>query len=305
LHRESGWEEIAVVIAHEFAYERPTTLEEATRVLTGHTGSVRLLAGGTDLVAWLRDDAVAPDLVVDIKAIPGLADIALTDEELHIGSLVTFTDLIESPVIGAHAPLLMEMAETVASPGIRNRATMVGNICSAVPSCDAGPVLLAYDTTVHLIGPGGTRSVSIDEWFVGLRETARSDDEVVTHVTIALRPHGGVYVKLMRYGGEDLAQAAVGIVEYPEYEYRVAFGAVAPTPLRAHRIEAVLNGRPLDDDIIAGAVALVRDEISPITDMRATAEYRSRMCEVMLARGLIAAHERLEGSGPDYGTRLI
>lgn len=293
------------MIAHEFGYERPTTLEEATRILTGHSGSVRLLAGGTDLVAWLRDDAVTPDLVVDIKAIPGLNDIVLDGGDLHIGSLVTFTDLIESPVVNAHAPLLMEMAETVASPGIRNRATMVGNICSAVPSCDAGPVLLAYETTVHLVGPGGPRSVSIDEWFVGLRQTARNEDEVVTHLTIALRPHGGVYVKLMRYGGEDLAQAAVGIVEYPDHEYRVAFGAVAPTPIRAPSIEEMLRGRPLDDDIIAGAVALVRDEISPITDMRATAEYRARMCEVMLARGLTAAHERFEGSGPAYGTRLI
>lgn len=293
------------MIAHEFGYERPTTLEEATRILTGHSGSVRLLAGGTDLVAWLRDDAVAPDLVIDIKAIPGLDDIVVNGEELHIGSLVTFTDLIESPVIAEHAPLLIEMAETVASPGIRNRATMVGNICSAVPSCDAGPVLLAYDTTIHLIGPGGPRSVSIDDWFVGLRQTACSEDEVVTHLTITLRPHGGVYVKLMRYGGEDLAQAAIGIVEYPDGVYRVAFGAVAPTPIRAHRIEEVLRGKPLDDDVIADAVALVRDEISPITDMRATAEYRARMCEVMLARGLGAAHERFVGSGPAYGTRLI
>jgi carbon-monoxide dehydrogenase medium subunit len=199
----------------------------------------------------------------------------------------------------------MEMAETVASPGIRNRATMVGNICSAVPSCDAGPVLLAYDTTVHLIGPGGPRSVPIADWFVGLRETACSADEVVTHLTIALRRHGGVYVKLMRYGGEDLAQAAVGIVEYDDHDYRVAFGAVAPTPIRASRIEALLGGRALDDTVIAEAVTLVRDEISPITDMRATAEYRARMCEVMLARGLVAAHERLEGTGPAYGTRLI
>ncbi len=293
------------MIAHEFAYERPRTLEEATRVLADHRGSVRLLAGGTDLVAWLRDDAVAPDLVVDIKAIPGLAAIVVEGDELHIGSLATFTDLIESPVIAEHAPLLMEMAETVASPGIRNRATVVGNICSAVPSCDAGPVLLAYDTTVHLFGPGGPRSVSINDWFVDLRQTACSGDEVVTHLTLKLRRHGGVYVKLMRYGGEDLAQAAVAVIEYDDHDYRVAFGAVAPTPIRAHPIEEFLRGKPLDDHVIAGAVELVRGEISPITDMRATAEYRARMCEVMLARGLVAADARLEGTGPAYGTRLI
>ncbi len=294
-----------MVIAREFDYQRPDTLAEAIRILADCSGSARLLAGGTDLVAWLRDDAVAPDLVIDIKDVPGLRDLKLEGDTLHIGSLVTFTDLIESDLVLEHAPLLAEMAGTVASQGIRNRATMVGNICSAVPSCDAGPVLLAYDTTVHLAGPDGERSVDINEWFLGLRETARTDDEVVTHLTIALRSHGGVYVKLMRYGGEDLAQAAVGIVVYPDHEYRVAFGAVAPTPIRSARIEEVLRGKSLDAGVIAEAVAMVRDEISPITDMRASAEYRTRMTEVMLKRGLVAAEDRLSGTGPAYGTRLI
>lgn len=294
-----------MVIANEFDYRRPATLAEATEILAGHSGSVRILAGGTDLVAWLRDDAIAPDLVVDIKDVPGLHDLRLDGDTLHIGALVTFTDLIESAVVKEHAPLLAEMSETVASQGIRNRATMVGNICSAVPSCDAGPVLLSYDTTVHVTGPDGDRTIDINDWFVGLRQTARTDDEVVTRLTIALRPHGGVYVKLMRYGGEDLAQAAVGIIAYADHEYRVAFGAVAPTPIRSARIEEALSGKSLDDALIAEVVAMVRDEISPITDMRASAEYRVRMTEVMLRRGLVAATERLVGTGPAYGTRLI
>ncbi len=294
-----------MVISHEFDYRRPSSLDEAIGALAEFSGSARILAGGTDLVAWLRDDAVAPDLVVDIKNVPGLGEIALDGATLSIGSLVTFTDLIESEVIRDHAPLLAEMAETVASTGIRNRATMVGNICSAVPSCDAGPVLLAYDTTVHLAGPGGERSVHITDWFVGLRETARTDDEVVIRVTIELREHGGVYVKLMRYAGEDLAQAAVGIVVYPGHDYRVAFGAVAPTPFRSSRIEEALRGRALDEALIAEVVGFVAGEISPITDMRASAEYRMRMTEVMLERGLWAAVGRLCGDGPNYGERVI
>jgi carbon-monoxide dehydrogenase medium subunit len=294
-----------VVIANEFDYRRPATLAEVTEILANYSGSVHVLAGGTDLVAWLRDDAIAPDLVVDIKNVPGLHDLRFDGDTLRIGALVTFTDLIESDAVKENAPLLAEMSETVASHGIRNRATMIGNICSAVPSCDAGPVLLAYDTTVHLTGPDGDRSIDINDWFLGLRQTARTDDEVVTHLTIALRPHGGVYVKLMRYGGEDLAQAAVGIVAYADHEYRVAFGAVAPTPIRSARIEDALRGKPLDDTVIADAIAMVRGEISPITDIRASAEYRTRMTEVMLKRGLVAAVERLAGTGPAYGTRLI
>lgn len=294
-----------MVIAHEFDYRRPASLAEAIGILSDYPGSVRVLAGGTDLVAWLRDDAVAPDVLVDIKDVPGLRDITVGDDALSIGSLVTFTELIESDLVREHAPLLVEMAETVASTGIRNRATMVGNICSAVPSCDAGPVLLAYETTVHLAGPAGERSVDINSWFVGLRETALTEDEVVTRVDIKLRQHGGVYVKLMRYAGEDLAQAAVGIVVYPENEYRVAFGAVAPTPFRSTRIEDALRGKPLDKALVADVVAMVSDEISPITDMRASAEYRTRMTEVMLERGLWEAAKRFAGTGSDYGARLI
>ncbi len=294
-----------MVIAKDFEYHRPTTLQEASQLLADHPGTARVLAGGTDLIAWLRDGAVDPDLVVDIKSIPDLHDLSLDGDTLHIGSLVTFTDLIRSELIEARAPLFAEMAETVASPGIRNRATLVGNICSAIPSCDAGPVLLAYDTTVHLAGPGGTRSVGINQWFTGPRRTVRSDDEIVTHLTVAVPTHGGAYVKLMRYAGEDLAQAAVGIVVLRGDEYRVAFGAVAPTPIRSARIEDVLRGRPLSDDLIAEAAAMVKDEISPITDIRATATYRIRMTEVMLERGLPVARDRLDGKGPAYGTRLI
>ncbi len=294
-----------MVIRHEFAYRRPATLSEATALLAEHEGSALVLAGGTDLVAWLRDNAVAPEMVVDIKDVPGLRDLKVEGDTLHIGSLVTFTDLIESGIVAQHVPLLAEMADTVASVGIRNRATVVGNICSAVPSCDAGPVLLALDTTVHLVGPNGARSIDIGDWFVGLRKTARADDEVVTHLTIDLRKHGGAYVKLMRYGGEDLAQAAVGIVVYEGNEYRVAFGAVAPTPIRSQRIEDTLRGKDLDEDLVEEVVAMVSDEISPITDIRATAAYRTKMTEVMLGRGLIAAVERLAGSGPAYKTRLV
>ena len=294
-----------MVIAHEFDYRRPASLEEAIGFLSEYPGSARLLAGGTDLVAWLRDDVVAPDMLIDIKDVPGLGEITVDDGVLSIGSLVTFTELIESSLVREHAPLLVEMAETVASTGIRNRATMVGNICSAVPSCDTGPVLLVYDTTVYLAGPGGERSVDINDWFIGLRETALSDDEVVTRVDIKIRHHGGVYVKLMRYAGEDLAQAAVGVVVYPDDEYKVAFGAVAPTPFRSTRIEDALRGKSLDDALVADVVAMVDDETSPITDMRASAEYRTRMTEVMLERGLWEATERFAGTGTAYGVRLI
>jgi carbon-monoxide dehydrogenase medium subunit len=290
-----------------FDYQRPGTLDEAVQMLTGHPGDVRVLAGGTDLVAWLRDEAVAPDLLVDIKRIEGLGEIADEGDALSIGSLVTFADLINSDVVRDRLPLIAEMSATVASTGIRNRATMVGNICSAVPSCDAGPPLLAHGATVHTFGPAGPREVSIDDWFLGPRQTVLTTGEIVTKVVVPIPPggHGAAYVRLSRYEGEDLAQACVAIVAPTDHKFRVAFGAVAATPLRARRIESLLERKALTPELIGEAMALVSQEISPITDIRASKEFRMRMSEVMLQRGLMAAVQRLEGNGPSYGTNLM
>jgi carbon-monoxide dehydrogenase medium subunit len=296
-----------MTIAQVFDYQRPATLDEAAQMLAAHGGDVRVLAGGTDLVAWLRDEAVAPDMLVDIKNIDGLDQIVDEGDALSIGSLVTFTDLINSDLVSTRLPVVSEMSATVASTGIRNRATLVGNICSAVPSCDAGPVLLVYGAVVHTVSTAGSRQILIDDWFLGPRQTALAPGEIVTRVVVPAPAggHGAAYLRLSRYEGEDLAQASVAILAPPNHRFRVAFGAVAAKPMRARRIETLLEGKALDSALVAEAMALVSEEISPITDIRATKEYRLRMSEVMLQRGLQAAVERLEGAGPSYGTNLM
>jgi carbon-monoxide dehydrogenase medium subunit len=294
-----------MVIAHDFDYELPASLDEALALLA-RDGS-RVLAGGTDVVPWLRDDLIEPELLVDIKAIPGLATIERVGDRLTLGALVTFSDLIESEVAREAAPVLTEMAHQVASVGVRNRATIVGNVCSAVPSLDAGPVLLVYDAEVLVAGQYGARSVPLAQWFVGPKETQLAAGEMVTAVTLQLpvAAHAAVFLKLARYSGEDLAQANLAILTTSEQEYRVAFGAVAPRPFRATGLEAELDGRVLDDEVIAHVRAHVAAAISPITDVRASAEYRTHMCGVMLERGLRAATSRLAGDGPAYPAHLI
>jgi carbon-monoxide dehydrogenase medium subunit len=296
-----------VTIAAKFDYVRPETLEEAISILAIHPGEARVLAGGTDLVAWLRDGLVAPHLLVDIKRIGELGEIAGEEDAISIGSLATFTDIVASPLVAERVPMLVEAARAVGSTGIRNRATMVGNICSAVPSCDAGPALLSYGGFVEVVGQDGYTRIPIDEWFKGPRQTALDRTEIVTRVVIARpsRSHGAAYLRLSRYRGEDLAQASVAVVVTEDRTYRIAFGAVASTPKRARSIEQLLEGQDLDDRLEAEAIALVLDEISPITDMRATKEYRLRMSQVMLARGLRAAAARLAGDGPPYGSELM
>jgi xanthine dehydrogenase FAD-binding subunit len=190
--------------------------------------------------------------------------------------------------------------------GIRNRATVAGNLCSAVPSNDAGPVLLAAGASLQVATPNGERTIALGEWFLGPRRTSLAEGELVTGVSIPLPGrHGGCHLKLGRYRGEDLAQASVAVLALPGDRYRIAFGAVAPAPVRATAVEASLEGRDLDAAALAGAAALVPGQISPITDLRASAEYRTHMCRVMLVRALRAAAGRLAGDGPPYGTRLL
>ena len=296
-----------MTIAHQFAYQKAASLDEAVEALVQAGPEARILAGGTDLIAWLRDDSIHPDTLIDIKGVPGLNEISIEGDHLYLGPLVTFTDLLTSDLVAQRLPILAEMADTVASHGIRNRATVVGNICSAVPSCDAGPTLLVLDASIGVLGPDGARTVPIEDWFVGPRATVLEHGEIVTGISIPLPadPHGAIYLKLQRYEGEDLSQAGVTILATADNTYKVAYGAVGPVPSRAHEIEHLLNGKPLSDDLIAAAVQLVPGAISPITDMRATKEYRAHICEVMLERGLPAAVSRRDGAGPAYGTRLI
>jgi carbon-monoxide dehydrogenase medium subunit len=199
------------------------------------------------------------------------------------------------------------MTGWLASVGIRNRATVMGNLCSAVPCCDSGPVLLVYDAMVLVTGPGGKRKVPLRDWFVGPRKTVLKRGEIATGVAVPLpgKKHAACFVKLRRYEGEDLAQASVTVLALAGNSYRISFGAVAPRPLRAGRIEALLEGKALSDELVEQAVRLVPQEIAPITDIRATKEYRTLMAGVMLERGLRAAVARLAGAGPAYGTSLI
>lgn len=294
-------------LTHEFDYVKPTSLDEAIRVLSERGDGARVLAGGTDLIAWIRDDLVRPSVLVDIKGIPDLGIMDLAGDKLTLGALVTLTDLIDSETVRSETPLLWEMARLFASVGIRNRATVTGNICSAVPSCDCGPVLLVYDARVHVQGPGGSRTIPIAEWFTGPKATTLGRAEIVTAVSFE-RPaavHGGCYVRLGRYRGEDLAQAAVAVLAIAGDRYRLAFGAVAPTPVRAHRLEALLEGKRIDDASLCAAKALVPAETAPITDVRASAEYRAHMLPIMVERGLRTAVARRDGSGSPYGATCL
>jgi carbon-monoxide dehydrogenase medium subunit len=166
---------------------------------------------------------------------------------------------------------------------------------------------LIYDAVVHVTGRAGRRRIPVGEWFVGSRKTALMRGEVVTGLAIPLpkKKHAACFVKLRRTDGEDLAQASVAVLALAGMRYRIAFGAVAPRPIRGKKIEALLEGKAVSDTLIEDMLRLLPQEIAPITDIRASKEYRALMVGVMLKRGLQAAVSRLEGGGPEYGRSVI
>jgi carbon-monoxide dehydrogenase medium subunit len=294
-------------ITAEFAYHKPSDLAEAAELLARYQGRAMPLAGGTDLLLWLKEGLKAPEAVIDIKGIPELWHLDTKGGVLAVGARVTFTELIESDLVRSRFPVLWEAARTVASCGVRNRATLAGNLCSAVPSLDGAPALLVHDACVRTRGPAEEREVPVAEFFTGPKRTALLPDELVTAVELPLpaKKTAGCYVKLGRYRGEDLAQVGLAVLAEAGDVWKVAFCAVGPVPRRAQKIEALLNGKKLSEALIAKARALVAQEIFPITDIRASREYRLHMAEVMLERGLKTAAARLAGRGPAYGESVL
>lgn len=290
-----------MAVAHDFNYYRPTELQEAMKLMKQYGANGRLLAGGTDLAVYIKEGLEHPQAVIDVKHIKELKGLEVQADGVFIGAKATFSDILNSKEIKKQYLLLWEAARSVASVGIRNRATLVGNICSAIPSLDSAPALLCYNAVVHVISSKGERAIPITEWFLAPRKTAKKPDEVVLGVNIP-KPSGkstGCYLKLGRYGGEDLAQAGIGMLFSQKFGFRVAYCAVGPIPKRAELIEKFINGKELTQDRIEKAKALVTSEIAPITDIRASQEYRTHMCEVMLQRGLTVCLDRMNGKEVD------
>ncbi len=295
-----------MAIIHDFSYFCPIKLDEVHALLDKYGDKARLLAGGTDLTVYLKEDIVKPEAVIDIKRVQELSAVDWKDDGLFIGAKSTFSDILADKRIKENYLLLWESAHSVASVGIRNRATLVGNISTAVPSLDSAPALLCYEAVVHVSSSEGMRQIPINEWFKSPRKTALRPNEIVLGVFIpnTTSRNAGCYLKLGRYGGEDLAQAGLGIFVNEKYDYRLAFCAVGPVPLRATYIEELIQGRELTPELIASAKELVESEVMPITDIRSSREYRIHMCQVMLERGLMAATDRLRGKTVDT-TRIL
>jgi carbon-monoxide dehydrogenase medium subunit len=277
----------------KFEYLAPTTLEEALSLLSKYKAKAKVIAGGTDLVPKLkRRETGAPEYVIDIKGIPGLDKIKPNGSGLNIGALATIGAVESSAIIQQKFSILAQAARSMASPQVRNRGTIAGNICNAVPSADSAPALLTMEASLKVISQKGERVVGIEQFFTGPNQTVLTDDEVLAEIHLPNMPptSKGVYLKLSPRRAMDLAIVGVAAVVIPQdgicQDIRLALGAVAPTPIRTKKAEEMLKGQKLDDSSIAKAAKTAAAEAKPIDDHRASAEYRRDMVEVLVKRAI-------------------
>jgi CO/xanthine dehydrogenase FAD-binding subunit len=284
-----------------FDYVRAATAGQVVDLLQEHGSQARLLMGGTDLFPGLREGRIGLRLVVDVKAVPGLREVRYSPEAgLAVGAAVTMNELVRHPDVQAHYPLLALAAGSVASYQIRNRATIGGNLCNASPCADMGPAVLVLEAGLVLNGPGGERRLAASDFLLGPGKTALQPGEFLASVHFPAPYPGTVarYRKLGRCRSGDLSLVAVAVVAFANgtpsgYEFRLGLGSVAPTPIRAREAEALLAAHTPDDDSLAQAADLARAASSPITDVRATAEYQQEMVRNLALRELRGAWQAL------------
>jgi len=270
-----------------FEYFNPTTLKEAVALLTEHKEDVSILNGGTDLIVRMRDGHSAPKSVVDIKAIKELHELSIEEGRVFIGACVLLNDLGLHDVILKRYPYLSQAALSVGSKQVRNRATCIGNICNASPLADTATPLLALDAEIHIYGEKGIKTVPLSDFFVFVRKTILQPNEIVTGISFKDDPDTlGIFYKMSRRKEVDLSTVCSTIIKRND-KYSISFGAVAPTPIRLPKTESYLNDNGLTKENIDAACQLALEEISPISDVRASKEYREEMVQVMLRNSLL------------------
>jgi CO/xanthine dehydrogenase FAD-binding subunit len=280
-----------------FRYERPERMEKAL-ALVGDIPDARLLCGGTDLLVGLRKGTVSTPLVIDLKRIPELrGGIEDRDGWLRIAATTVLTDVIADNRIADAFPALVDAALVVGSIQIRNRATLTGNICNASPAADTVPSMLVYGAVVEVAGPGGTRRAPLDEFMVRPGRTALGRGELVSAVELPLpdRPRGTAFGRMTRRRGVDLATVNLCCSVASDGVTRFAFGAVGPRALLATDETGTLADPSADPAARAEILDGILAKAAPISNVRASREYRQAMLSVLSRRALDAALGELEG----------
>jgi carbon-monoxide dehydrogenase medium subunit len=273
-----------------FTYERAGSCDDVDAFLAVHAEDGRLLAGGTDLLVQTRAGSVSPRHVLDVNYVEELSEVLMTEDgTIRIGAAVRLATIVRHEEVRRRCRALAQSAATVGSAQVQNMGTLVGNVCNASPAADTVPALLVHDAAVHVRSHAGKRRVAADEFFVGPGLTQLAPHEWVESIEIpSADADGSSYVKLGRTRGVDIAIVGAAVA-CSRAGVRVGLASVAPTPLRARRTEAVMSLPPEEIDWLAVEAALA-GEVSPLSDVRASADYRRAMTYQCIRRAFLGAN---------------
>jgi len=275
----------------DFEVVYPESLKSASQFLSKNSNS-KLLAGGTDIFVVLRQGSISPNYLVSLEKIPELAYIDFEDKFLRIGPTTTLREIERNKEIQEEYKALFEAVRQVGSVQVRSMATLAGNICNASPAADTATPLLVFDAQVSVLGPNGERTILLSDFFKGPKKNELKSGEIVTEVQIprADKNLKSAFIKISRVS-QDLSKVnAAAALKLDSRkvcsEARLALGAVAPVPLRINKCEALVTGKSLSGGLIEEVIEALSGQISPITDLRSTSEYRNEISKVALKRVL-------------------
>jgi aerobic carbon-monoxide dehydrogenase medium subunit len=282
------------MLLREVSYARPATVEEAVGLLSRHDGA-RALAGGQTLLNVMKQRAASPDVLVDLNGLDELRTIAVSGSVLEIGAMATLSSLMRSSEVEVTRPILAEVAATVADVQVRNRGTLGGNICVNDPTNHFPPLLVALDATMTIIGAQGERTVTGEEFFVGVFETAVGEGDLLTRISVPAGGKGagdGMAGVTLGAHGTYIANAAAAV---RDGVWRVALGCVAAVPVRATSVEERLGNANVDEAAARAAVDGLGATLDPPSDVHASADYRRSLAETSVVRAVLQAAKRAKG----------
>jgi len=286
------------MIPQSFEYLCPETIPEAIALLQQHGDAAKILSGGQSLIPMMKVRLARPEYLIDINRIAGLQYIKEEDGFLKIGGLTREADLEASDLIRSRYPIILDTAALIADPQVRTMATIGGNLAHGDPANDHPATMLALGAEIVAVGPRGERIIAVKDFFLSVLTTALEQDEILTEIRIpaAVPGSGGAYFKLERKVGDF---ATVGVAAQITLDgagvcRRAGIGLtnVGPTPIKAHRAEECLLGKPIDEEQIRQAAQLASEQAQPSSDLRGPAEYKSSMVKELTKRALARARER-------------
>ena len=280
-------------------YTAPLTVEEAVRILAGAPGVAKILSGGTDLLVQLRSGRSKPDLIVDIKKIPGISGIRERDGAFVIGAATPGAVIGECEALQRAWPGMVEAVNLIGSTQVQGRASLAGNLCNASPAADSVPALIAARATCVVAGTTGQREVPVESIATGPGRTSLRAGEFIVEFHLPKRPprSGDAYLRFIPRTEMDIAVVGAGVSITLDTggvctDARVALGAVAPTAILVPEAAAALIGRTLDETALAALDQAARRACKPIDDKRGTIEFRTKVAGVMARRAAVFAYER-------------